>query len=63
MHRTTALQPTVACDKACADSLLLIQDLLAKHRILQIFHDAYFTDMAPCYVWLFCKLKVPLKGS
>jgi hypothetical protein len=50
-------------DNAPAHSSCLIQDFLAKHGISQIRQAPYFPDMAPCGIWLFPKLKMPLKES
>ena len=38
----------------------LMQSLLAKHQVTQ---PPYNTDLLPCNIWLFLKLKSPLKGK
>jgi hypothetical protein len=50
-------------DNAPAHFSCLIQDFLAKHGISQIRQAPYSPDMAPCDIWLFPKLKMPLKES
>jgi hypothetical protein len=46
-----------------ADASHLIQGFLDKHGISQVHQAPYSPDMAPCYFWLFPRLKTPLKGS
>jgi len=43
-------------ENAPAYSTALVQVFLAKHQISQVC-----PDLAPCYFWLFPKLKCPLK--
>ncbi|PNF25326.1 hypothetical protein B7P43_G10929 [Cryptotermes secundus] len=50
-------------DSAPAHSSHLIQGFVAKHSIPQIRQAPYSPDMAPCYFWLFPRLKTLLKGS
>ena len=40
----------------------LMQSFLAKHQITQVTQPLYSLDLAPCDLWLFPKLKSPLKG-
>jgi len=35
---------------------------LAKHHITQVYQPPYSPYLAPCDLWLFSKLKLPLKG-
>jgi hypothetical protein len=35
---------------------------LAKHYITQVCQPPYSPDLAPCDLWLYSKLKMPLKG-
>jgi hypothetical protein len=48
-------------DNAPAHFTALVQGLIAKHHITQVCQAPYSPDMAPCYFWLFSKLKSPLK--
>jgi hypothetical protein len=50
-------------DSAPAHSSHLVQSFLAKHSIPVVRQAPYFLDMVPCDLWLFPKLKRPLKGS
>jgi transposase len=50
-------------DNAPAHSSHLIQSFLAKHGIPVVRQAPYSPGMAPCDIWLFPKLKRPLKGS
>ena len=38
-----------------------MQSFLVKHQITQVTQPPYSLDLAPCYFWLFPKLKLPLK--
>ena len=40
-----------------------MHNFLAKHQITQVTQLAYNPDLVPCNVWLFPKLKSPLKGK
>ena len=40
----------------------LMQSFLAKHQITQVTQPLYSLDLVPCDLWLFPKLKSPLKG-
>jgi hypothetical protein len=50
-------------DNAPAHSSHLIDSFLAKHSIPVVLQAPDSPDMAPCDLWLFPKLKRPLKGS
>jgi hypothetical protein len=50
-------------DNAPAHSSHLIQSFLAKHGIPVVHQAPYSPNMAPCDLWLFPKLKRPLKSS
>jgi transposase len=50
-------------DNAPAHSTALVQDFLAKHHIAQVCQPPYIPDLALCGLWLFPKLKSPLKGK
>ena len=41
----------------------LVQTFLAKYQITQATQPTYSQDLAPCNLWLFPKLKSPLKGK
>ena len=41
----------------------LVQSFMARHQITQVTQPHYSPDLAPCDVWLFPKLKSPLKGK
>ena len=41
----------------------LMQSVLAKHQITQVTQLPYSPDTAPCNLWIFPKLKSPLKGK
>ena len=41
----------------------LVQSVLAKHQITQVFQHLYSQDLMPCDFWLFPELKSPLKGK
>jgi len=49
-------------DNAPAHSSALVQTFLVKRRITQVCQPPYSPDLAPCNLWLFLKLKLPLKG-
>jgi transposase len=49
-------------DNGPANSIALVQPVLAKHHITQVCQPPYSPDLAPCNFWLFSKLKLPLKG-
>ena len=38
----------------------LVQSFLVKHQITQVTQPPYSPDLAPCYFWLFPKIKSPL---
>ena len=46
-----------------AHSLNLVQQFLAKHKIVQLRQPPYSSDIAPCDFWMFPKLKMALKGK
>ena len=48
-------------DKTVAYSAALVQAHVAKHHIIQFCQAPYRPDLAPYDVWLFPKLKSPLK--
>ena len=50
-------------DNAPAHSSNLVQQFLAKHKIVQLRLPAYSPDIAPCDFWMFPKLKMALKGK
>ena len=50
-------------DNAPAHSSNLVQQFLAKHKIVQLRQPPYSPDIAPCDVWMFPKLKMALKGK
>ena len=43
--------------------LNFMQSFLVKHQITQVTQPHYSPDLAPCNVWIFPKLKSPLKGK
>jgi hypothetical protein len=51
-------------ENAPAHSTALVQAFffLTMHHITQVSQLPYSTDLAPCDLWLFPKLKSPLKG-
>jgi len=50
-------------DKAPAHFTALVQAFfLAKRHITQVCQHSYSEDLTPCDLWLFPKLKSPLKG-
>jgi hypothetical protein len=49
------------CINPPAHSTALVQAFIAKHHITQVCHHPYSPDLAPCDIWLFPKLKLPLK--
>ena len=50
-------------DNAPAHSSNLVQQFLAKHKIVQFRQPLYSPDIAPCDFWMFPKLKMALKGK
>ena len=48
-------------DNAPANSSNVVQQFLAKHKILQLRQPPYSPDIAPCDLWMFPKLKMALK--
>ena len=50
-------------DNAPAHSSNLVQQFLAKHKIVQLCQPPYSPDIAPCDFWMFPKLKMALKGK
>ena len=50
-------------DNAPAPSSNLLQQFLAKHKIVQLRQPLYSPDIAPCDFWMFPKLKIALKGK
>ena len=40
-----------------------MQSLLAKHQVTKVTQPSYSPDLAPYILWLFPKLKSPLKGK
>ena len=50
-------------DNAPAHSSNLVQQFLAKHKIVQLRQPPYSPDVAPCDFWMFRKLKMALKGT
>ena len=50
-------------DNAPAHSSNLVQQFLAKHKIVQLHQPPYSLDIAPCDFWIFPKLKMALKGK
>jgi len=49
-------------DNAPAHTALSIREFLAKENIHVLPHPPYSPDLAPCDFYLFCKLKLKLKG-
>ena len=49
-------------ENAPAHSSNLVQQFLAKHKIVQLRQPPYSPDIAPCDFWMFPKLKTALKG-
>jgi len=49
-------------DNAPVHTALLIREFLAKKNIPVLPHPPYSPDLAPCDFYLFCKLKLKLKG-
>ena len=41
----------------------LVQQYLAKHKVLQLCQPPHKPDIAPCDFWMFLKLKMALKGK
>ena len=50
-------------DNAPAHSSNLVQQFLAKHKIVQFHQPPYSPEIAPCDFWMFLKLKMALKGK
>ena len=50
-------------DNAPAHSSNLVQQFLAKHKIVQLRQPSYSPDITPCDFWMFPKLKMALKGK
>ena len=50
-------------DYAPAHSSNLVQQFLAKHKIVQLCQPPYSSDIPPCDFWMFPKLKMALKGK
>ena len=50
-------------DNAPAHSSNLVQQFLAKHKIVQLRQPPYSPDIARCDFWMFPKLKMALKGK
>jgi histone-lysine N-methyltransferase SETMAR len=50
-------------DNAPVHDALRIRKFLAKKSITKMDHPPYSPDLAPCYFWLFPKLKNDLKGQ
>jgi len=49
-------------NNAPAHSTALLQAVLAKHHITQVYQPPYSPNLATCNFWLFPKLKSLLKG-
>jgi hypothetical protein len=49
-------------DNALATDALAVREFLAKNSIMKLDHPLYSPDLAPCYFWVFPKLKTALKG-
>ena len=47
-------------DNAPAHSSNLVQQFLAKHKIVQLRQPPYCPDIAPCDFWMFPKLEMTL---
>ena len=50
-------------DNAPAHSSNLVQQFLAKHKIIQLCQPRHSPDIASCDIWMFPKLKMVLKGK
>jgi hypothetical protein len=50
-------------DNAPCHAALSVRELLAKHSIPVVPHPHYSPDLAPCYFFLFPRLKSTLKGK
>ena len=50
-------------DNAPAHTALSIREFLVKKNIPILPHPPYSPDLAPCYFYLLCKLKLKLEGS
>ena len=50
-------------DNAPAHSSNLVQQFLAKHKVVQLRQPPYSSDIAPYDFWMFPKLKMALKGN
>ena len=50
-------------DNAPAHSSDLVQQFLAKHKIVKFRQPPYSSDIAPCDFWMFPKSKQALKGK
>ena len=50
-------------DKAPADTLMLVHELLAKNKTVVMPQAPYSPDLAPADFFLFPKLKTPMKGK
>ena len=50
-------------NNAPANASRLVQSFLVKHQITQVTQPLYSPDLVPCDLWLFPKLKSPLKGK
>ena len=48
-------------NKSPVHSTALVEALLAKHHITEFCQHPYSPDLAPCDIWLFPRLKSPLK--
>ena len=65
--RRLQLWATVDCqlhhENAPAHTSRLMQSFLVKHQITQVTQPCHSPDFMPCELWLFLKLKSPLKGK
>ena len=52
----------ITTDSASAHASRLVQSFLEK-QITQVTQPPYLPDLVPCDLWLFPKLKSPLKGK
>ena len=50
-------------DNAPAHTSNLVQQFLAKHKIVQLRQPSYSPDIAPCDFWISPKLKMAFKGK
>ena len=50
-------------NNALAHSLNIMQQFLAKDKVVQLRQPPYNPDIAPCDFWMFQKLKMALKGK